>query len=119
VLRRSRATARAPVDVVGTSPTLRSTGSVVIAPMDAGVSPRQIDGGYEFNGWYLAGPFYRRVPNKSPWWVDDDEYIIASGPLGGYREVRRFAFRRWLAFCWCYNARTRNGVERIFFENLP
>jgi len=46
--------------------------------MEAGVSPHQIDGGYEFNGWYLSDPNYQREPNKSYWWVDDDEYVIAS-----------------------------------------
>jgi hypothetical protein len=66
--------------------------------MDAGISPSQIDGGYEFNGWYLFNPNYQRVPNKSYWWVDDDEYIIASGPLKGYVELQRFSFRHWLLF---------------------
>ena len=66
--------------------------------MEAGVSPHQIDGGYEFNGWYLSDPNYRRKPNKSYWWVDDDEYVIASGPLKGYQELQRFSFRRWLLF---------------------
>ena len=29
--------------------------------MQAGVTPRQIDGGYEFNGWYLYSPSYKRT----------------------------------------------------------
>ncbi len=63
--------------------------------LDAGISPHKIDGGYEFNGWYLSDPNYREVPEKSYWWVDDDEYIIASGPLPGYDELQRFVFRGW------------------------
>jgi hypothetical protein len=66
--------------------------------LQAGVTPHQIDGGYEFNGWYLHSPDYRPSPGKSYWWVDDDEYVIASGPLSGYQEVRRFGFSRWLGF---------------------
>lgn len=65
--------------------------------MDAGVSPHQVDGGYEFNGWYLYDPNYHMVRNKSWWWVDDDEYVVASGPLNGYRELQRFDYQRWLA----------------------
>jgi 4-amino-4-deoxy-L-arabinose transferase-like glycosyltransferase len=66
------------------------------ALMDAGVSPGQIDGGYEFNGWYRMDPNYHNVSNMAHSRVDDDEYIIASGPLSGYQELQRFGFRRWL-----------------------
>lgn len=64
--------------------------------MQSGISPNQIEGGYEFNGWYLSNLKYKRVQNKMGWWVDGDEYIIASGPLSGYKEVHRFDFHRWL-----------------------
>ena len=64
--------------------------------IDAGISPHQIDGGYEFNGWYLFELDYHRKADKSYWWVDDDEYIIASGPIKGYRELQRFSFSAWL-----------------------
>jgi 4-amino-4-deoxy-L-arabinose transferase-like glycosyltransferase len=69
-----------------------ATGSL----MRSGVPPNQIEGGYEFNGWYLSNLKYRRTRNKMGWWADGDEYVIASGPLSGYREVQRFEFRRWL-----------------------
>ncbi len=64
--------------------------------MNAGISPRQIDGGYEFNGYFLNDPSYVPVPGKSYWWVDRDDYMVASGPLAGYRELRRYDFARWL-----------------------
>lgn len=64
--------------------------------MQAGVTPHQIDGGYEFNGWYLYRPDYKEEPGKSYWWVDDDEYVISSGPLSGYDVTERFRFNRWL-----------------------
>lgn len=60
------------------------------------VSPKQIDGGYEFNGWYLYDAKYKQTPKKSWWWVVDDEYIIASGPIAGYAPMRRYIFDRWL-----------------------
>jgi uncharacterized membrane protein len=64
--------------------------------MQSGVSPSQIDGGYEFDGWYLSDIHHKRAPNKNGWWVEDDKYIIAAGPLSGYRELQRIGFRRWL-----------------------
>lgn len=60
------------------------------------ISPRLIDGGYEFNGWYLADRNYSTKPDKSYWWVDRDDYMIASGPLKGFKEIARYPFQRWL-----------------------
>ena len=62
------------------------------------VSPRRIDGGYEFNGWYLFDPLYEPHDEKSWWWVDDDEYMIAAGPMPAYRIERRLAVDRWWTF---------------------
>lgn len=62
------------------------------------VSPRRIDGGYEFNGWYNYSANYRSDPKRSYWWVDSDEFIVASGKLDGYHEVKRFPFHRFLPF---------------------
>ncbi len=60
------------------------------------IDAHRIDGGYEFNGWINYDPLYKAHDNKSWWWVDDDEYMLASGPVPGYREIRRLPFRRWL-----------------------
>jgi len=63
----------------------------------SGVKPNAIEGGYEFDGWNLyATPVYLDHLQPSNWYYDDDEYVIASGPLGGYTEVRRVAFIKWL-----------------------
>jgi hypothetical protein len=62
------------------------------------ILPNDIDGGYEFNGWYLYSPDYKRKPDKSWWWVDRDDYIISFGPLRGYQEVKRYSFERLLPF---------------------
>jgi len=60
------------------------------------VAPDRIDGGYEFNGWYLYDARYRASPGKSWWWVADDEYVVTAGALPGYREVARYPVTRWL-----------------------
>ena len=60
------------------------------------VSPNHIDGGYEFNGWYLYTPNYRPEEGKSWWWVDKDEYIIAFSTLSGYEQIRRYPIKKWL-----------------------
>ena len=59
------------------------------------VSPREIDGGYEFNGWTNYRYGFRSKPGKSWWWVKEDLYVIALGPLPGYREMGRYPFVRW------------------------
>ena len=61
-----------------------------------GISPRRIDGGFEFNGWVLYEADYVRDPAKSWWWVDDDEYVVSFGPMAGYEVSDTFTFTRWL-----------------------
>jgi hypothetical protein len=63
---------------------------------EQGVRANEIDGGYEFNGWYLYDPNYQIVQNKSYWWVDRDDFMITFGPVPGFAEVRRYPYRRWL-----------------------
>ena len=60
------------------------------------ISPQKIDGGYEFNGWFLYDKNYKQSRTKSWWWVVDDEYVLAAGPLPGYTEVKRYPVNRWL-----------------------
>jgi hypothetical protein len=59
-------------------------------------SPMDVDGGFEFNGWYGYDPNYRERTGVSWWWVKGDEYIVAFGPLNGYTELRRYEYERWL-----------------------
>jgi 4-amino-4-deoxy-L-arabinose transferase-like glycosyltransferase len=61
-----------------------------------GVPPEKIDGGYEFNGTYLYRPGFRPEGGRSWWWVEDDEYLIASGPVPGYQALQSFDFPHWL-----------------------
>jgi hypothetical protein len=61
-----------------------------------GVPPREIDGGFEFNGLYAYDPEYRRRPPKSFWWVQDDKYVLSFGPLPGYEVAERYPYESWL-----------------------
>jgi len=62
------------------------------------ISYRDIDGGFEFNGWYGYDAKYSPPPPKSWWWVEDDDYVISLGPIPGYLELRRYPFERWIPF---------------------
>jgi hypothetical protein len=59
-------------------------------------TPRQIDGGFEFNGWHLYSPSYVAAPDKSWWWVDSDRYVVAFGTIPGWDVARERTFSRWL-----------------------
>lgn len=74
---------------------------------DFKVLPNYIDGGYEFNGWHLYDPkntyainFMKdpKRPDKSWWYVDRDDYMIAFGNLAGYEELKIYQTGRWLPF---------------------
>ena len=60
------------------------------------ISPNQIDGGMEFNGWHLYSSDYQYKKGKSWYWVDDDEYVIAAKPIAGYVERQRYIHQRWI-----------------------
>lgn len=70
---------------------------------DQRISPTQIDGGLEFNAWYLYEdvrdvhkPDWDRAGEKSWWWVHDDEYLISFGPVDGYRTFKEYSYTNWL-----------------------
>jgi len=80
------------------------------------VSPKQMDGGVEFNAWYLYSRSYpnpllsvdidwnkkpesmerKPAPTKSWWWVASDDYVVTFGPVPGFTELKRYPFQRWL-----------------------
>jgi len=75
-----------------------SFGHAALGALEAqGIRPQQIDGGYEYNGWYLYDPKYQPTQGKSYWWVTDDEYMITSGPMPGYRPVAAYKYHRWFS----------------------
>ena len=65
----------------------------------AGISPRNIDGGFEFNGWYETG---KRNPvtkyERSWWFVDDDTWIVAQGPVFGYKTIGCYPYFCYFTF---------------------
>ena len=62
-----------------------------------GIAPAHIDGGFEFNGWHDTGPASQKTPGLKSWWfVNDDDWVIAFGPVYGYDRVQTMPFRRWL-----------------------
>lgn len=67
------------------------------------ISPNFIDGGYEFNGWYLFDPEYKPQTDRSLW-VNKNDYMISFGAVSGYEKLRQYSLKRWLPI----------GVENIF-----
>lgn len=74
----------------------------------SGVPLTHIEGGYEWDGWYLyyparEHPFGPSTPEWAPWYVKQlapqhqMEYIISFSPVGGYRVTDResVAFGPW------------------------
>lgn len=60
------------------------------------VSPKQIDGGFEFNAWYLCD-FKKYDPSKKRWWwVEQDEYMVSPAILSGYKVEKEYRFTRWV-----------------------
>jgi hypothetical protein len=62
---------------------------------DLKISPHKIDGGYEFNGWYI-GKYFPSGRGKSWWFVDDDEYIVMFGSRAGYTILKQFPYQDYL-----------------------
>jgi hypothetical protein len=69
---------------------------------DAGISPKAIDGGMEFNAWHLAAELGtwptdaqarpgQAATTKSWWWVVDDRFVASFRPLPGYVVQRSIA----------------------------
>ncbi|HVW60160.1 MAG TPA: glycosyltransferase family 39 protein [Puia sp.] len=65
------------------------------------IGPEHIDGGFEFNGYYLYDDTMMQLEDdktkKSWWWVKDDEYLISFGPVDGYTVEKEYPYRRLLS----------------------
>ncbi|GAB4025370.1 glycosyltransferase family 39 protein [Spirosoma koreense] len=66
------------------------------AMMKAGVPPTAIDGGFEFNGWYLYDSHYKASPDKSWWWVHGDTYVLGASVLPEYNLFQEHKVETWL-----------------------
>ena len=60
------------------------------------VTAADVDGGFEFNGWYLYDPAYKEQPGKSWYWVDRDSYLLAFRRMPGWVAVREYPYAHWL-----------------------
>ena len=59
------------------------------------ISPNDIDGGFEFNGWHKTGERSRSVKYKKSWWfVDNDEYVVSFGDVCNYHKIKGFAYNQ-------------------------
>ena len=64
---------------------------------DARVPPERIDGGYEYNGWRFYDAYGHGERGRTwGWGAQGDAYVVAFGPLPGYRTTDAFPFQRWL-----------------------
>lgn len=66
---------------------------------DLNISPSEIDGGFEFNGWYLCGSKNYDASHKGRWWwIENDTYIITPIPIDGYTIESEYEFSSWISF---------------------
>ncbi len=61
-----------------------------------GVSIRQMDAGYEYNGFYNYHRERTEKPGTSFWWVTRDDWMITFGNVPGFQPVSSFPYHRWL-----------------------
>ncbi|MGP8282530.1 MAG: hypothetical protein ACLQT6_07425, partial [Desulfomonilaceae bacterium] len=60
------------------------------------VSPCNMDGGMEFNGYNCYHLDHESPKGASWWWVDREDYVVTLGNLNGFQTVRKFPFQRLL-----------------------
>jgi len=60
------------------------------------ISAHDIDGGYEFNGWYI-GVKYPEKPGRSWWFVDKDDYTVTQNMQDGYTAIT-FGYDKYYPF---------------------
>lgn len=64
-----------------------------------GINEHFIDGGFEYNAWHKAGTGGGPEEERSWYWVDTDDYIIASGKHAHYRPMQFFTYRHFIPYC--------------------
>jgi len=58
------------------------------------ISADKIDAGYEQNGWLLGGEFSKHT-DKTWWFVDDNEYMLAFRNVPGYQMIKEFKYTNY------------------------
>ncbi|NVK66880.1 MAG: glycosyltransferase family 39 protein [Flavobacteriales bacterium] len=67
---------------------------------EMGISPSQLDGGFEFNAYHkVAGfnPTPVKTTDKSWWFVKEDKFLLTNGDFEGYRKVKGFPTNQWIS----------------------
>ncbi len=60
---------------------------------------RQINGGFEYNGFMLYTDESLRAKKAQKWWTpEDDRYVITFGRIADYEVVQEYQYDRWLPF---------------------
>ena len=62
-----------------------------------GISSHDIDGGFEYNGWYKPNRDFSSG-DKSWWWVDNDTYLLSHEKIQNYKTDSLFVFQRYLPY---------------------
>ena len=62
------------------------------------ITSQNIDGGYEYNGYYNYSEGYVASASKSWWWVEDDTYIITLGPVSGYSILNEYKLKQFFPY---------------------
>lgn len=66
--------------------------------MNKGIPPTSIDGGFEFNAWYLYGSKHYNPDHKGRWWwIENDDYIISPSSVKGYSVESEYTCSNWLS----------------------
>jgi hypothetical protein len=61
------------------------------------VGPERIDGGFEFNAWYLYDDNYVSKPGKNWYWVIGDDYVVQLRSLRrDYEKLTEYPVNWWL-----------------------
>jgi hypothetical protein len=60
------------------------------------VGPERIDGGFEFNGWYLYNDNYVYKPDRNWYWVIGDDYVVQRLLRPGYEKLAEYPVDWWL-----------------------
>jgi hypothetical protein len=64
---------------------------------ERGISSAQIDGGFEYNGWYKPTENWSEK-GKSWWWVKDDEFVVSTQRLKKYEVEKVYSFTRLMPY---------------------
>jgi hypothetical protein len=63
---------------------------------DQMISPLDISGGYEVNGWLYTSNHYNHKRGEQYWSDNSGNYLITTGLSSGYSAVARFPVERWM-----------------------